>query len=42
MQEERGNAGRDYGVTNPQIPCHPLPLEPVDLSIIDIQASVEL
>lgn len=42
MQEEGGKASRNYGVTNPQIPCHPLPFEPAYLGIIYIEASVEL
>ena len=42
MQEEGGKKGSNYGVTDPQIPCHPLAFKPVDLGIIYIQGSVEL
>lgn len=42
MEDERGNAGRNERVSNPQVPCHPLTLEPVELGKIYIRARVEL
>jgi hypothetical protein len=31
VEDERGDAGRNNRVSNPDVPCHPLPLEPVEL-----------
>jgi hypothetical protein len=42
VEDERGNAGRNERVSDPQVPCHPVPLEPVELGIVYIQCSVEL
>ena len=42
VEDERGNAGRNERVSNPQVPCHPLFLEPVELGKIRIRARVKL
>jgi hypothetical protein len=42
VKDKRGNAGRNERVSNPDVPCHPLPLEPVELGKVYIQSSVEL
>jgi len=42
VEDERGNAGRNERVPNPQVPRHPMPLKPVKLGKVYIQASVEL
>ncbi len=42
MEDERGNAGRNERVSDPQVPCHPLTLEPVELGRVYIRASIEL
>jgi hypothetical protein len=42
VEDERGNAGRNERVPDPQVPCHPLTLEPVELGRVYIRASVEL
>jgi len=42
VKDKRGNAGRDERVSDPQVPCHPLSLEPVELGEVYIRARVEL
>ena len=42
MKDEGGNAGRKERVSYVQVPCHPLPLEPIKLGIVDVQGRVEL
>jgi hypothetical protein len=42
MEDEGSNAGRNDGIANPQVPCHPVSLKPIKLCVVYVQSSVEL
>jgi hypothetical protein len=42
VKDERGNAGRNERVSNPDVPGHPLALEPTEVCKVYVQASIEL